>query len=346
MAEFFSQLERPFQAYLDSLRRDEAYEKDRRRRLLSGAISSFLESPEDYDTYAPLTTGWVGPSLQSAIQARDTSEDAVKRTLATSARIIREATIRRSAYNAVEREILDFYLDQNDELSGEERLQADYIRHSLPRSILESTLSGVANAERNANTTKEHLFDGVRELEKRISGYKTELEKLTSDYNFIGLASAFKNLLSQKNWEKWVTFTAVMLLGVIAIAVPITLLVLRESKEWQEFIGNQWSPAGLANFIAVVGLEVIALYYFRVALKNYQVTRNQITNLKLRYAVCAFIEGYLDFRKRSSSKDGHPLSAFEQLIFADLPSGPDGLPNTLDGISQITDLIRAVRQAT
>ena len=98
--------------------------------------------------------------------------------------------------------------------------------------------------------------------------------------------------------------------------------------------------------IALLGVEVVVLYFFRIALKSYLLARSQETNLQLRLALCSFIEGYLDFSAKASSRKADVgLQSFEALIFGNLPYDDPSLPATLDGIEQIAKILQSVKSS-
>ena len=341
---FFGDIERPIQAYLDALRSaPNIDDSEQKVRLLIGALSSILESPEEYEEYAPLTSQWIGDSLRSHLDDRDFSDLSISRTLALTARIIRESTIRRSRYTTLETELLDYYINPNGTLSRDELSQADYIRNGLPISIQKSILNEISDAKRSADDARGKLFDGLTELERRINAHRDELKRVETDYNFVGLTSAFRRLLNLKRREKWASFSALLSLGIASIGVPIAVLLFRTSEIGEKVLMQSWTPAVVASFVAIIGIEVVALYFFRIALRNYQIARSQITSLQLRSAICAFIEGYLEFRARQGKDSTNVLSGFEQLIFAALPDTQDGLPPTIEGLSQVAEIVRASR---
>lgn len=345
---FFSGLERPLQSYIDRLKGDRDFSVDGgdpRPRLLVGALSSMLDSPEDYEHHAVLTTKWIGASLKTALLNQDFSDVAISKTLALAARIVREATIRRSTYTALETEILDHYINPKSRLKGEDLAQADYIRNGLPISIQNDLLDKIAHADRSAASTKQGLLDGLDEVQLRINAYKAELDKLESNYNFVGLTAAFNRLLEEKRKERDASFYSTIGLGFLAIAIPVVVVALRSAGVDVSLFDSTWSPGAVATSVAIIGIEVVALYFFRVSLRNYQAARSQITSLQLRNALCAFIEGYMEFKSRHGGKDPAMLAGFEQLIFAGLPDGVDGLPPTIEGLGQVADIVRAARSS-
>lgn len=344
---FFSGIQRELQNYIDGLSRDRDLSlegEDPSARLLLGALVSMLENSEEYDRNAILTVNWIGSSFKSLLIGKDYSDFAIKKLFSLAARIVREVTIRRSSYTALETDILDYYINPKSSLKGDDLAQADYIRNGLPISIQRDILEKISDAGRSAESVKNGLFDGLGEVERRIDAYRSELGKLESDYNFVGLTAAFKKLLEEKRKEKRASFVASVCLGVFAIAIPLAVLVMRASDFAKDLLyPSSWSPSGLIFVLAIFGVEVVALYFFRIALNNYQVTRSQINSLQLRNALCAFIESYVEFRGRCAGKDYSALSGFERLIFAGLPDGDGGLPSTVDGLAQVTDLIKAAR---
>lgn len=339
---FFSSRERVIQAYAEAVRLDG--NNDRRAHLLLSALKVFIDSPEEYDSYAPLTTSWLGGSFESLLINKGTSAESIRRALSIAARIIRESTLRRSAWNSAEREVLDFFLDDKFSLEGEERLEADYIRYALPRSVVEEILARVQDAERAAVHTKDGLLKNTSDLEKRIEGHRNELEKLSSEFNFVGLSAAFARLLKVKSSEKLAAFRALSLFGLLAIIFPMLLLIRSVYGAGVDQIDALWSPSHAFGIVAAAGLEVVLLYFFRVALKNYQAAKAQMTNLQLRNALCAFIEGYSEFRARMG-KDRDLLGGFEGLIFSSLPVDGSSLPATLDGVGDLAELVRELRRS-
>src|SRR5690606_20780738 len=123
------------------------------------------------------------------------SEDSLTRLLRLVARFIREATLRSKSWTSVDRDILDYYMAPTSSLLDEERLEADYLAVSLPSSLLEEQLSRIEGAEKSADSTRKSILDAAAEFEDRIKGHQAELARLATEFNFVGLASAFKLLI-------------------------------------------------------------------------------------------------------------------------------------------------------
>ena len=97
---------------------------------------------------------------------------------------------------------------------------------------------------------------------------------------------------------------------------------------------------------AMLSLELILIYFFRIILSNYKSVKAQIIQIELRQTLCGFIQGYADFRKdlkETAKENGNPLEKFENLIFSGIITESDKLPSTFDGMEQLGGLIKAVK---
>ena len=61
----------------------------------------------------------------------------------------------------------------------------------------------------------------------------------------------------------------------------------------------------------------------------------------MRLALCSFIEGYIEFAKRVGQ--ARALESFESFLFAQLSIEASGVPTTIEGLEQITSLVKAAR---
>ena len=340
---FFSSREEQIQKYADALSAT-SFEDElniQRASLVMKGLQAILSNIGEYDEYATLTSSFVGERFDSITRATSVTAESISRLLAILARFAREATLRRKGWNVDERDVLDYFLSPNKPLTGDELLEADYLKTSLPESLLERMLGRIEHAERKAKSASESVDKQVSDVEQRIAGHRTELDKIAEQYNFIGLADAFRKLIESKQSEKWVNFGGLFLLGALSLG-PL-LLYFFSTKDSPVLLGfsEGWTPVVAVKMVAALGYEVLMLYFFRIVLRNYVVTRHQLTSLQMRLALCSFIEGYIEFAKRMGQV--RALDSFEAFIFASLPADATGIPATIEGIEQITSLVKAAR---
>ncbi|MHC1791497.1 hypothetical protein [Solidesulfovibrio sp.] len=180
---------------------------------------------------------------------------------------------------------------------------------------------------------------------KGIETLQKELAVIKQDLNFVKLSKAFTSMLQEKRREKNISLLACIVLATLPIVIP-ALLVLAHSKfnfstldfnTLQDLLTVQNALA----FLPLATIEIISIYYFRILLQQFYNTKGQVLQLKLRAAICEFIEEYGKFIEENKFADKHYFKQFESLIFSPIVANPDQIPNTLDGIEQIGKAIKS-----
>ncbi|GGC75457.1 hypothetical protein [Undibacterium terreum] len=202
----------------------------------------------------------------------------------------------------------------------EERLKSALSRFDEMQTL-------IANAETRAT-----------ESEEKIAEYAKQLERYKVSFSFLGLTAAFRDFFQRKKKELRNWLGAIFIFGGIAVAIPV----------WA-FCGHFFNSGTAVNqgealwprlifYFPVAAVEILLLYYFRVALTHFNSVQGQMLQLELRMAACGFIEEYAKFAK--DNKDGGDLSKFESLIFGGIVADVDKIPSTFDGLDQIISLIK------
>lgn len=338
---FFTQNFDVFQRYQDALSKHEG-EQDL-VSLIKTALSAVSFSREEYDALTPYTAERLGDALLN-VMGQPIGRENLQRTLYFLGAFIREATLLKGSRMGSEQVVLNHFLQlpesEGDEWDG---YGFDYVRYTLPAVLLEQAYSKIRGIESEIERKKKEISGDLGSVEERINGYRSELEKLASEYNFVGLSDAFRRLLDQKNKDKNSFRNALFVMGFIAILILSALLTPIRQVLGLEIL--DWGPSSASKLVGLVGVELLVLYFFRIALKGYMIARNQVTNLQLRLALCAFIEGYLDFAKKAaSSNQGAAISGFESLIFSDLPVDENHVPSTFDGIDHIVGALNLIKR--
>lgn len=223
-----------------------------------------------------------------------------------------------------------------------------YARYLMPADVLKRFLHHQDIGElkkfnetfSKAETLRAEWSAAIDERAKKVDELQARLAAYTSEYNFVGLVSAFKHLLGEKVKESRFAFGSLVLIGVLAIVFPLAELVA---------VAGGWLPVDLKSerllfaIPAAIALEVIIIYFFRVVLSHFRSIKAQILQLQLRSALCQFIQSYADYSSDIKKKDASSLDRFEQLIFSGLITNDDKLPTTFDGLEQVVKLVQSVR---
>lgn len=174
---------------------------------------------------------------------------------------------------------------------------------------------------------------------KTLSFHQENVKSMTANYNFARLADAFRNILENKRKELTKSKKSLILMGIFSIAPMIFSMVfgvfLLSNNNFIPSLPREKLPY-VAPILA--SIEIVLIYYFRIILKEHLSLKAQILQLELRYGVCAFIEGYIDFAK---DVDKNKLERFEALIFSNITPDPSSIPSTFDGMDQLVNLAKA-----
>lgn len=159
----------------------------------------------------------------------------------------------------------------------------------LTKEILRrSDLRGFQNLDTRVGEAKNLLdnWDGrLKEKLELIEALEKRAANLNSTYNFVGLNNGFKNLRESKNIEKRIAVGLLFLLGLSMLLMPTYYIhTLFNDDVWSAKIKDGIVLLGPA----MIGLEFILLYFFRVALSNFRSIRAQLLQLDLRMTLCQF----------------------------------------------------------
>jgi hypothetical protein len=176
----------------------------------------------------------------------------------------------------------------------------------------------------------------------RASELESKLEKLVGDLNFVGLASAFKNLIDSKTIEKRWQVSMMLVLGTILTIIPSGPLIVAHIFN----VPNLWSWANVPYYLPFLVLELLFLYFFRIFVNNFYSVKAQLLQLQLRYNICAFIQGYAEFSdKHKKGNDEKLFERFEALVFSGISADIKNIPNHYDGIEQLGKLIKDIKNS-
>ncbi|MDX2468992.1 MAG: hypothetical protein QNL04_00280 [SAR324 cluster bacterium] len=268
------------------------------------------------------------------------------------------------------------YLDQHDVSFAERFGGFGYIQ--LVKA--EFSLEKFQQKQVEIQKTIQEWDDNLSKVKEEVETERTNLDNIKKGYNFVKLHKGFQNIYSSKQWEKRVSFIIMCFIGLSILGVMYLasdyqqskarenteiLLSLKEAfslktetpiaKEifQEDFIKASTEVSNALNSVAspltniwyllpFLGGELILIYFFRIALKNFSSAKAQIVQVQLRMSLCEFIAGYTEFKK-DNQQDKVSLEKFETLIFSGITMEGGDIPTTFDGIKDLAKLIKSVK---
>lgn len=189
------------------------------------------------------------------------------------------------------------------------------------------------------------------EIEGKISDWKTELsdniQKVTNlkdalaryeqEFNFVGLAKGFSDLVKKKRRQLNVLRVLTFVFGSLILA-PICLeLSYAYSKKIN--LLTDW-PILAASAIPAISLVLIFLYFFKIVVRNSDSVRSQILQLELRLTLCQFVESYTKFAIDARKNNNELLNKFDAIIFSSIVGSDEKIPSTFEGAEQLMNLVK------
>lgn len=104
------------------------------------------------------------------------------------------------------------------------------------------------------------------------------------------------------------------------------------------------SDVDYAGIITLAGLELLLLYFFRVALHNFRSIKAQLLQIELRMTLCQFVQSYAEYAKSARDGSSGLLERFEQVVFSGIVTDENSIPSTFDGFDQIANLFDKLKK--
>ncbi|MEN5016928.1 hypothetical protein ABEH87_11315 [Erwinia sp. Eh17-17] len=320
-----------------------------KREYLKDIISSFIHAPDIWDEKSKMNINFISERFLMEINNEVMDEDSLSLTYSSCLRFALERGT--NTLGRMPREIARFqsYAIYNiNYFCGEAKEQIEYALREMPFSLIhhlihsrrfkdyENFPSLVDRAEKVTAEWDEEL----RQKIDNVDNLKTTLDKHEGAYNFVGLYAGFSKLgrikKEEYKWAKIAMFTLGCILPIPLFAELIYLLIA--------------SPETIASYsyliktVPIISLTLIFIYYFRIALNNYNSIRAQIVQIELRKSLCRFIQSYAEYIKDIKSGGNENLLAkFEEIIFSNIMTSEEKVPSTFDGLEQLAGLIGAVK---
>ncbi|CNJ31286.1 hypothetical protein HB991_02880 [Yersinia mollaretii] len=165
-----------------------------------------------------------------------------------------------------------------------------------------------------------------------VNAIRDSLNNYHNAFNFVGLFDGFKELGDEKIKEKKSAFWLVFFLAFLVL-VPL----FYEANHVA--VNNYSSLIDYFSLLPVFSITIIFIYYFKIALHNYNSIKAQLAQIELRKTLCRFIQDYGDYSVKMKKQDSESLSKFESIIFSSIVTNGDNVPATFDGLEQIAKII-------
>jgi hypothetical protein len=217
------------------------------------------------------------------------------------------------------------------------------IREAMPRQLAEQASSDLLSNEQfkffcqEVPKLTQHL-ETIETLKAEVISLKNTLEAQKTEFNFVGLNQGFENVRNKKLDELKPVNRFSNFLIFLILTLPIGLSI----RFAVPHVGGL--EAHLLATAPVFGLELLALYFYRVNLQHMRSIKAQIVQLELRQALCQFIQSYAEYSKKIKDENGAALDKFENLIFSGLAVNENQVPTTFDGLETLTNLIKSFKK--
>lgn len=322
--------------------------------ITSVLIEFFIGGAQSFDEYTRANISWIGKRFASEI--RDFSQVPLEQKSETLQfifglcfRFSCEFQLFFPGEPAMEfRQVNDYVAGAIKDFSPNNVAQINYALYSMPVEIIRQVVrhpdfpafQNFSSTVESAKLMKDEWDKGLESKKNTVDQLAQRLSQIASEYNFVLLVDAFKNLRKRKEEETSAPFF-------VAIALAIAMLALPALHYWAILGHVDFFKQNLAltfyTLPAVLAAEILLVYLFRVVLSQFRSVKAQLLQLDLRIALCQFVQSYAEYAGSIRKTDASILAKFEALIFSGLVTDQNDIPSTFDGVEQIASLIKSVQ---
>jgi len=231
-------------------------------------------------------------------------------------------------------------------------IYAKYLKFAdrdIPFKILQEILN--TSGLKNLNTTIEKfnaIEKTLRNWDKSLSDKEAEVTRLEKSlesykdaFNFVGIFEGFNKLHVKKENELWWSRIGLALIGCVIFGTfAYELHSIKSIIQISKVIDI---PTLLAITIPFTLLIFLLLYFFKIILQTMRSVQSQLLQLDLRMTLCRFIQSYAEYAAELKAKHPEGFEKFEGVIFSPLVSSDDKIPNTFDGLDQLSSVVNIVK---
>ncbi|NMZ13479.1 hypothetical protein HBO07_19545 [Pseudomonas proteolytica] len=321
-------------------------ENDKYKFLLEfiGTTLFYIESdPESFDERCIMNIAALGNRFMDDIRGFDLGETDAQYLFAQCYRFLVEYQL--SSPHPVPSDMLTVLSRVSDFEYGPATSQVRYAGNQMLINVVQhylyhpslTSLKDLPAVIKRSEDEREGAERAILERETRVNALAEKLVTYETAFNFVGLYSGFKSLkttkVSEKNWN----FLFLLVLGfllLVPVAVKFFSLLGAQGKVELDIVG----------FSALVGLELLLLYFFRVALQNFRSIKAQLLQIDLRMTLCQFVQSYAEYSTAAPEKSAGLLERFEQVVFSGIVNDESAIPSTFDGLDKLAELVGKLRK--
>lgn len=328
-------------------------------RDLTYLISNVLNNTEFYDAHCQSNINWIGESAineankfntdYSQNKLNNQNDEGIKNLYVTFYRFLSEANFSVEGNLTLELRGIIKNLDSFFHLfEDHQKQQLTYTRFFMVADIAKNLIGHPHISEIKSFNEKYNNIEKIKSgwdaeinaKEIAVNTIKDKLEKYKIAFNFVGLYQGFNDLASKKNAElNWALGFLIILaiLSITPVAIEVYLFLFKsvEIIKYKDLL--------LYAIFPTLTLQLILIYFFKVALVNYKSIKAQLLQIDLRKTLCQFIQNYTDYAKEMKTSDASSLEKFENLIFSGLITNEENLPSTFDGLEQIGKIAQSIK---
>ncbi|VVP73197.1 MULTISPECIES: hypothetical protein [Pseudomonas] len=300
-------------------------------------------NPESYDERCIMNIAALGDRFMDEVKSFDLGEQSAEHLFAYCYRFVIEYQL--SSPHQISNELLEILTRVSDFEYGAATTQVRYAGHQMLINVVQhylyhpslSSLKDLPDVIKRSESERESAEKAILDREIRVNALAEKLETYETAFNFVGLYSGFKSLKTTKVSEKRWNFFFLLGLGLLLL-VPVVV----------KFLSVLYAPAksepDLIGLAALAGLELLLLYFFRVALQNFRSIKAQLLQIDLRMTLCQFVQSYAEYSKGAPEGSAGLLERFEQVVFSGIVNDESAIPSTFDGLDKLAELVGKIRK--
>lgn len=313
-------------------------------RFVINALTSMRNNFKSYDAACRYNIDAAGRDFRTLIETIDVSMPEKLELLAAYAyRFVLEMQV--TLENNLPDELaIGAHAMRSAELSYPASGQMEFAQYSMLIAVLKKYLhhedlvaiKGLPNLLERAERIKREAEEGIDKRANKVSRLEGALDKIKIGADFVELGRGFASLRFRKSFERHFNFMCLLFLACL-------LIFPAAAKIYVYYAGVSIPEIDLYTALSMAGLELLFIFFFRVALHNFRAVKAQILQLDLRIAILQFIQSYTKFARDQKGEGSVSLEKFEQLIFSGLVSGESDLPSTFDGLEGIAKIVEKIK---
>ena len=322
---------------------------------LLNIVDMMIEEAESFDKYSEANVEWVGSDMIDRMrrfsrysEGEHAGEIFVIFSIVYQFLCEIEFMAPESFIYAKALEILGDVDERFETIQGLLKKRIVFARYLMPAQITKKFLRDHAiNDYYDFNLKVEdasRFMDRWREdfdkQKKDIEELERSAKNIAATFNFVGLVNGFRRLAEEKKNEKKWSLGTLLVLVLLMVAPPIVQISYIFNN--MELVASNKGVL-LYALPAILAIEVVLIYLFRVVLVQFRSVKAQILQIDLRMSLCQFIQSYADYSIKIKEKDPNALAKFESLVFSGISPDNEGIPSTFDGVEQLANFIKSIR---